>query len=307
MYPPFQQKIVPSRSGSRLGFLALIAVFMLLFFLITETAKVFAAEADQPSKKQVQILLNGKPVNFDVSPMIDNGRVLVPLRAIGEALGAEVNWDGQNQEVTLKLGGLTPTTEGTTSQDPKEDLTPTQKKFSTDLVQLVDKKQLPSEQAREELKRLMQALKEFYPAGAPEQSINGKAAGDTVYVYIYLTPPVNTSAIDAYAWKVTDRDEESHLAVAWIEVKNLEALASLEAVRTIRTVAPPITTNKSAATIKLKIGDPGAFVNDKQVNLDVPAAIVSGRTMVPLRFISESLGTEVEWDELNYTVHIYSK
>jgi len=33
----------------------------------------------------------------------------------------------------------------------------------------------------------------------------------------------------------------------------------------------------------------------KTVPLDAPALLVNGRTMVPLRFISEALGAEVEW------------
>jgi hypothetical protein len=39
----------------------------------------------------ISVLINGKTTNFDVPPQIENGRTLVPLRAIFEALGAEVN------------------------------------------------------------------------------------------------------------------------------------------------------------------------------------------------------------------------
>lgn len=46
----------------------------------------------------------------------------------------------------------------------------------------------------------------------------------------------------------------------------------------------------------LKIGDKDAIVNGKLVNLDVPAKIVDSRTFVPLRFIGESFGLFVDWD-----------
>ncbi|MDN5332473.1 MAG: hypothetical protein PWP45_1698 [Tepidanaerobacteraceae bacterium] len=39
------------------------------------------------------------------------------------------------------------------------------------------------------------------------------------------------------------------------------------------------------------------YVNEKAVTLDVPAQIVSNRTYVPLRFLSEVLGKKVEYDE----------
>src|SRR5207247_1637182 len=38
--------------------------------------------------------------------------------------------------------------------------------------------------------------------------------------------------------------------------------------------------------------------------LDVPAMTVGGSTMVPLRFIGESLGANVQWDAPNRTVMI---
>lgn len=48
-----------------------------------------------------------------------------------------------------------------------------------------------------------------------------------------------------------------------------------------------------------------AYVNNKAVNLDVPAKIINGRIMVPLRFISESINKTVIWDNENRTVLIY--
>jgi hypothetical protein len=48
--------------------------------------------------------------------------------------------------------------------------------------------------------------------------------------------------------------------------------------------------------IKLTIGKKTADVNNKSVTLDVAPYIVSGRTLVPLRFIGENLGAEILWD-----------
>jgi heme-binding NEAT domain protein len=106
-------------------------------------------------KPVTAVILDGRDLSFDVPPMIENGRTLVPLRAIFEALGAKVDWDGATQTVTA-------------------------------------------------------------------------AKGQTV--------------------------------------------------------------------VKLTIGNTAAFVNDQPVNLDVPGKIVDNRTLVPLRFVSESLGADVQWD-----------
>jgi hypothetical protein len=56
--------------------------------------------------------------------------------------------------------------------------------------------------------------------------------------------------------------------------------------------------------IILEIGSKTAYVNDKQVELDVAPFIESGRTFVPVRFLAEALGCEVEWDKLTESVII---
>ncbi len=48
----------------------------------------------------ISVKLNWQKVYFDQLPVIDNDRTLVPVRAIFEALGAEVSWDGATRTVT---------------------------------------------------------------------------------------------------------------------------------------------------------------------------------------------------------------
>ena len=59
------------------------------------------------NKENIIITINGEHITFDQPPIIYNDRTLVPLRAIFEALGAEVTWDGDTQTVTAKKGGTT--------------------------------------------------------------------------------------------------------------------------------------------------------------------------------------------------------
>jgi hypothetical protein len=53
-----------------------------------------------------QVVLNDKPLTFPVPPTLENDRVLVPLRAIFEALGATVSWDGVTQTVSASKGEI---------------------------------------------------------------------------------------------------------------------------------------------------------------------------------------------------------
>lgn len=59
------------------------------------------------SNDKITVFLDGKELEFDVDPIIVNGRTLVPLRTIFEALGAEVLWDGEEQKVTAYRGPAT--------------------------------------------------------------------------------------------------------------------------------------------------------------------------------------------------------
>ena len=62
--------------------------------------------------------------------------------------------------------------------------------------------------------------------------------------------------------------------------------------------------NFGSDKIKMQIGKDVAFVNGIEIALDVAPYIVNGRTLVPIRFISETFGAEVIWDSTTKTVTI---
>ena len=45
-------------------------------------------------------------------------------------------------------------------------------------------------------------------------------------------------------------------------------------------------------------------LDDKKIEFDVQPTIMNNRTMVPLRFVSESLGAQVAWDDATQTANI---
>ena len=62
--------------------------------------------------------------------------------------------------------------------------------------------------------------------------------------------------------------------------------------------------NRGNTRVELRINNNEAYVNGKAVPVQYPAQVVNGSTMVPIRFISESLGAYVDWDETRSTVNI---
>ncbi|MEW6771114.1 MAG: copper amine oxidase N-terminal domain-containing protein [Bacillota bacterium] len=65
-----------------------------------------------------------------------------------------------------------------------------------------------------------------------------------------------------------------------------------------------VTGQKGSRTVALRIGEKVGYVDGKAVALDVPSKIVNGRTLVPVRFISESLGAKVAWDAATRTATV---
>ena len=65
-----------------------------------------------------------------------------------------------------------------------------------------------------------------------------------------------------------------------------------------------VTIQKGADVILITIGADTAYVNGTAVKLDAAAFVENGRTYLPLRFISETLGAQVVWNEAEKTVTI---
>lgn len=65
-----------------------------------------------------------------------------------------------------------------------------------------------------------------------------------------------------------------------------------------------VTANKDGRTIQLTIDNTTALVDGKEVTLDVPAMQLNDRTMVPVRFIAETLNCKVDWDGFAQTVYV---
>ncbi|MGE5702923.1 MAG: stalk domain-containing protein [Clostridia bacterium] len=55
---------------------------------------------------QIVVFINGQLQNYETSPFTQNGRALVPLRPIFEALGATVDWDEKTETVTATKGSM---------------------------------------------------------------------------------------------------------------------------------------------------------------------------------------------------------
>ncbi|OCT15796.1 copper amine oxidase [Paenibacillus pectinilyticus] len=60
----------------------------------------------------------------------------------------------------------------------------------------------------------------------------------------------------------------------------------------------------SSSFILLYIDKSEAFVNQEQINLESPSTIIDGSTYVPAKFLGDTLGFKVEWNDLSRTIQM---
>ena len=76
----------------------LLSLIIAAVMLIVALPAVYGAD-------DITVNLDGRKLEFDVQPQIINDRTMVPMRAIFEALGADVLWDDSTKTVTAEKDG----------------------------------------------------------------------------------------------------------------------------------------------------------------------------------------------------------
>ncbi|MGN0181287.1 MAG: copper amine oxidase N-terminal domain-containing protein [Candidatus Ornithomonoglobus sp.] len=75
--------------------------------VLAASAAVAGSLSSATAADDIKVLLDGNDLSFDVPPQIIDERTMVPLRAIFEAMGAAVDWDGDTQTVTAVRESVT--------------------------------------------------------------------------------------------------------------------------------------------------------------------------------------------------------
>jgi len=69
---------------------------------VTRSVTIFKGDRiAQMTIDSTTLLVNGVEINMDVAPEITNGRTMLPVRWMTQALGAGIAWDAETQTVTV--------------------------------------------------------------------------------------------------------------------------------------------------------------------------------------------------------------
>lgn len=67
-----------------------------------------------------------------------------------------------------------------------------------------------------------------------------------------------------------------------------------------------VVAKKDDTTVSATIGKKTMYINGKSKTMDVAPMLLNSRTLVPVRFVAEAFDCDVDWDEDNNLVSIYS-
>ncbi|MBM6386274.1 MAG: CotH kinase family protein [Paenibacillus sp.] len=147
---------------------------------------------------------------------------------------------------------------------------------------------------QEQLGREVTPLPESIEDAGSETSSETGATDQTISVIL-----------DGQAISFPDQDPLEQSGRVMVPVNAI--LEALGAEVTWDKTAKTVTAVLNDQTLVLQIGSSTATVNGETIDIDAPAIILSSRTLVPVRFISEGLGLTVDWDQTAAQVSLTSQ
>ena len=138
-----------------------VAIILLALVTVVSTLsmQVFA-------ENEIKVLLDGQELIFDVPPQLIDNRTMVPMRKIFEAMGANVDWNGDTQTVTAT----------------KHDIT---------VIMQIDNKviKVNGENITLDVPPQLVDSRTLVPARAVAESLNAKVDWDGTTSTVYITSP----------------------------------------------------------------------------------------------------------------------
>ena len=66
---------------------------------------IFSYPSPSMASEDISVVLDGEKLDFDVAPIMEDGRVLVPLRTIFKKYGAVLEWNGKFNKTSAQIRG----------------------------------------------------------------------------------------------------------------------------------------------------------------------------------------------------------
>lgn len=237
---------------------------------VKEKVKEKVQEKRKKNDKSIPVFIKDKEVKFDVPPVIKSGRTLIPVRAITNALGAEVEWDEKTQTVTVSKA-VYDSVYGVSTNIVTLKLDSNIVLINGKEVEIDVPAQLVSNRTMVPLRFIAQAL-------------NNEIEYDT---------EIGAIIVDEDNDEALDVDSLLEAFKAALKTKHKDKFARKALIKKI-------------SDLKKKKNDSSimVFVKGSELKFDIPPVIKSGRTLIPVRTVSNALGADVNWNDETKTITI---
>ncbi|NPV26107.1 MAG: hypothetical protein HPY81_01360 [Firmicutes bacterium] len=257
---------------------ALVVVFMFIMFGLSPVS------ASSP----LRIFVNGQEAVIPTAPIIVDDRTLVPASLFAvPVFGVEVNWDRTAKQVRI------------TNQAMQLIL----KIDSTNV--LVNGQENSMEVAPRLVKGIPMVPLRFL---CDTLGVQIKLAEDGKRIELIKAAQSVTLQIDQTIANVNQREVKLDVSPQLVEGRTLVPLRFVAEAFGAEVFwngqTQGITVQRGQQMVTLQIGNLQARVNGREVCLDVPPQLVKDRTLIPVRFVAEALGAEVDWEATSRRVVI---
>lgn len=82
----------------------MITSALILFMILTVSLPLTVSAADVNTDMDIRVFIDGEEIEFDVKPAVIDQRTMVPMRFIFEYFGLDVEWNQNDQSITVRLG-----------------------------------------------------------------------------------------------------------------------------------------------------------------------------------------------------------
>ena len=252
----------------------------------------------------VSVYLDGEKLSFDVEPIIVNGRTMVPMRAIFEKLGAMVEWDAPNSTAYAQKGTINV---GITIGDKilyKVDLS---EEKVLEMYSLFPESQGLWIQAQHILIMKTEDNTDLRTAEMILEELKKDPTRFDEFVEKYNEDPGMAEQPEGYLFTEGDMVDSFYKGALNTKVGGISGIVESEYGYHIIKKVNQWDNGIPFEEVADQVINLYLYNNIEAIELDVPAQLISGRTLVPLRAVSEALNCEVKWDDTTRIVSIYSK
>ena len=259
-------------------------------------------QIDQPEDKEpIKVELNGERMSFDNNPIMLDGRILVPMRAIFESLGAAVTWYKDSQEVIAKNDKVTVqlkmdrnimyvngrTIEIDVSAGVFFDTTYVPVRV---VAEAFDADVTWDSKTRTVIIKTPDAHADVSPTASPEPQ-EEKSGLLTLYIgscAAYRNSEIRYIDADNHSVVPVIIDGSTLVPVRFI-TEAFDGKLDWDGENGIASITA------GNNEVKIYIDKPYITVNGEEKTVDVPAQVIENRTMVPLRAFAEAIGKNVDY------------